>query len=173
LIDNANKRQGKFEYPLLRYSAKILWKLSLPGKTHQMSAGWYGNDTCWRMVMDINKIAIYGQKDRKIYKTPQRKIYTLCDGIIGGQGDGPLNPQPLPLGVICFSDCSPIVDICMATLMCLDIHKIPLLKSALLTYPNEHASLFLNGQQVTIKDLENLSTPTLVPVGWLDYLKKG
>ncbi len=69
-----------------------MWKLSFPKKVHYLVAGWYGNDTAWRMVIDLNKIAIYGKQDGTISKTPQLQPHSLCDEIIGGQGDWPLNP---------------------------------------------------------------------------------
>ena len=122
--------------------------------------------------MDLNRIVIFGKEDGTISKTPQREIYSLCDGIIGGQGNGPLNPQPLPLGVICFSNICSMTDICMATLMGFDIQKIPLLKTALQTDAKENVSLSLNGQQATLADIANLSIPTLPPQGWVDYLNK-
>lgn len=171
-LDCANRQQGKNIYWFWIYSSIIMWKISLPKNVHHLAASWFGNDTCWRMVMDLNKIAIFGKKDGTISKTPQRELFSLCDGIIGGQGDGPLNPQPLPLGVISFTNNSLINDICMATLMGFDIQKIPLLKTAGPNIIEENISLTLNGQQTTLKNIANLSIQTLPPPGWVDYLSK-
>jgi len=99
-------------------------------------------------------------------------IYSLCDGIIGGQGNGPLEPQPLPLGVICFSNDSSMTDICMAVLMGFDIQKIALLMNA---YKNVHlrkSELTLNDAKINLSDLSSLSTPTTPPPGWVDHLGK-
>jgi len=171
-LDCANKQQGKNIYWFWIYLSKIMWKLSLPENVHHLAAGWYGNDTCWRMVMDLNKIAIYGKKDGTISKSPQRELYSLCDGIIGGQGDGPLNPQTLPLGVICFSNNSSMTDICLATLMGFDIQRIPLLKAAGQNIIQGNILLTLNGQLTTLKNIADLSIQTLPPPGWVDYLNK-
>ena len=168
-LDCANKQLGKKIYWFWKYLSKLVWKLSFPKGVHNLEAGWYGNDTCWRMVMDLNKIAIFGKKDGTISQTPQRKLFSLCDGIIGGQGDGPLNPQPLPLGIICFTNNSSITDICMATLMDFDAQKIPLLKVAGQNTILEDISLNLNGQPITIKDLTDLSIKTIPSPGWIDY----
>lgn len=137
-----------------------------------MAAGWYGNDTAWRMVMDLNKVAIYGRKDGTISQTPQRELYSLCDGIVGGQGDGPLNPLPLPLGVICFTNNSSMTDICMGTLMGFDIQQIALLKAAELSIIHDNISLNLNGQEATLNEITNLSIQTLPPPGWVDCIGK-
>jgi len=40
-----------------------------------LSGAWYGNDTVWRMVMDINKIISFGSLDGNILSTyTQRKL---------------------------------------------------------------------------------------------------
>ncbi|NOU18353.1 MAG: DUF362 domain-containing protein [Bacteroidales bacterium] len=171
-LDYANRHQGENKYWVGVYLSKIAWKLSLPKNVHHLAAGWFGNDTTWRMVMDLNKIAIFGKKDGTISGLPQRELYSLCDGIIGGQGDGPLNPQPLAMGVICFTNNSSMTDICMATLMGFDIQKIPLLKIAEQNIKRETISLILNGRLTTIKEISKLSIPTLPPPGWVDYLSK-
>jgi hypothetical protein len=171
-LDCANRQQGRNIYWFWLYSSAIMWKLSLPKSVHQLEAGWYGNDTCWRMVMDLNKIAIYGKKDGSISNTTQRELYSLTDGIVGGQGDGPLNPQPLPLGVICFSNNSSMTDICMATLMGFNIQKIPLLKTAGQKIILKNISINLNGQHTTLKKITKLSLQALPPSGWVDYLCK-
>ena len=36
----------------------------------------------WRMVMDLNTIVNFGKKDGTISKTPQRLLYSLCDGTL-------------------------------------------------------------------------------------------
>jgi uncharacterized protein (DUF362 family) len=171
-LDCANRQQGKKIYWFWIYLSKILWRFSFPKNVHHLAAGWYGNDTCWRMVMDINKIAIYGKEDGTMSHKPQRDIYSLCDGIVGGQGDGPLNPQPLPLGVICFSNNSSITDICIGTLMGFDIQNIPLLKQASQILEPKKISITINGQQSTLVHIAELSTPTIAPPGWADYLNK-
>ena len=171
-LDNANRNQGKKIYWFWFWSALIFWKLSQPKNVHQMAAGWYGNDTTWRMVMDLNKIVIFGNKDGTISKEPQRILYSLCDGIVGGQGDGPLNPNPLPLGVICFTNNSAMADICMAALMRFDIQKIPLLKSASQNILKNNIAITLNGKSAYLPDLAQISIETIMPPGWVDYQSK-
>ncbi len=169
-LDCANKKQGYKIYWFWIYASKVTWLLSFPKLVHNLSAGWFGNDTTWRMVMDINTIAVFGEKDGTISRIPQREIFSLCDGIIGGQGDGPLNPKPLPLGIICFSNNSSMTDICMGTLMGFDINKIPLLNTAKKNILQDIISLTLNGKKVTLKDIADFSINTLPPPGWVDYL---
>lgn len=170
-LDNANRVRGHKSYKIWKLVSKVAWRLSFPDKVHQLAAGWHGNDTTWRMVLDLNLIANHVNKKGQIEDTPIRKIYSICDGIIGGQGDGPLNPTPLPLGIISFTDNSTLNDICMATLMGFDYKKIPLLKSAKMFIDNDFCVKF-EGKKMKIKDLKNFSIKTLPPPGWIEYFKK-
>ncbi len=168
-LDNANRNKGKKLYWLWLRLASLLWKISLPGKEHQHAAAWYGNDTTWRMVMDLNIIINYGKADGTLADTPQRFLYSFCDGIIGGQGDGPLRPEPLSLGVISFSNDSATTDIAMATLMNLKINKIPLLTAAKEFMPDRSVEIKLNGETCDLNKLIEYATPTVLPPGWENY----
>ncbi|MEI8273992.1 MAG: DUF362 domain-containing protein [Paludibacter sp.] len=169
-LDTANRNQGKIIYKSLFYLSLAIWKISRPKNVHQMAAGWPGNDTTWRMVMDLNKIATFGKMDGTISQKPQRMIYSLCDGIIGGQGDGPLDPKPLPLGIICFSNNSSLNDICMGTLMGFNIQKISLLRNALNEIKNQNSKIEFNNKEVVLNGLLMHSIPTLPPPGWVNYI---
>jgi uncharacterized protein (DUF362 family) len=61
---------------------------------------WWGNDTCWRSALDINKILLYGTRDRVLAETPARKYFSLIDGIVAGDETGPLAPTPRCEGVL-------------------------------------------------------------------------
>ncbi|MBS3946364.1 MAG: DUF362 domain-containing protein [Melioribacter sp.] len=167
-LDQANRKQGSVEYWLWFKSAISLWKISHPQEVHKMSAGWYGNDTTWRMVMDLNLIAKYGRLDGTISAEPQRMIYSLCDGIVGGQGDGPLLPEPLALGVLGFTNNSLNMDIVMATLMRFDCQKIPLLNNN--HEIREIGKIILNHKEIKINELKKYSIKTKLPPGWINYL---
>jgi len=171
LLDRANKNKGKFKYKLFSFMASGLWKLSLPTNEHQIAAGWYGNDTTWRMVMDLNNIAIYGKKDGTVSDVKQRTIYSLCDGIIAGQGDGPLNPQPLEMGIILLSNNNYLTDIVAGKLMNMNIDKIHLLSAAKQTLKNLDYKILINNKSVGLNGLQDYSINTLMPPGWINYNK--
>ena len=61
---------------------------------------WWGNDTCWRSALDINKILFYGTLEGILAERPQRKYFSLIDGIIAGDQIGPLAPTPRREGVL-------------------------------------------------------------------------
>jgi uncharacterized protein (DUF362 family) len=170
-LDNANRKKGKPAYWFWIRLSTVLWKISLPKNKHQLSAAWYGNDTTWRMVMDLNTIVVFGKEDGTLADTPQRFLYSFCDGIVGGEGDGPLYPDPLNLGVVCFSNDSPTTDICMATLMGLNIEKIPLLMAAKSFMPGRKVELQLNGQKTTQEELKKYACNAKPSPGWMQYEK--
>lgn len=171
-LDRANMVQGKRSFNYWTKLSSLLWKISFPGSEHQMAAGWYGNDTVWRMVLDLNNIAIFGKNDGTLASDPQRILISLCDGIIGGQGDGPLKPEPLPLGIISFTNNSLVNDIAMALLMGFDFKKFPLLVGAEKLISLNECEVFLNGLQTNIYDLNRISIHTQPPKGWERYLQK-
>lgn len=171
--DYANRNMGnKFYKPLIRLS-DIFWVLSKPMDVHQVAAAWYGNDTTWRMVMDINLIANYGIADGTTSEVKQRDLYSLTDGIIGGQGNGPLYPDPLPLGILAFTNDSALNDYVMAILMGFDPSKFPLIQTAFSQRNNKEENVvMLNGLQATFSDLKKMAIHTKPPIGWTQYLHK-
>ena len=170
-LDNANRRQGRKSFWFWQKLSSLLWRLSLPGPEHNIAAGWYGNDTTWRMVMDLNKIAEYGNADGTLSVDPQRRIFSLCDGIIAGQGDGPLEPQPLPLGIISFTDNSVTNDRAMALLIGLPLKKIQLLNNNSLNRELD-CEITMNGGKITLEDLIQYSIKAIPPKGWAGYFKE-
>lgn len=170
VLDEANKRRGQTSYKFLKKFSSLLWKLSFPGKGINLGAGWHGNDTTWRMVLDLNKIIIYGKSDGAISDTPMRQLFSLCDGIIGGQGDGPLKPDPLLFGIISFTNHSAMNDLTMGTLMGFNIEKIPLLKTAAKSTAKQNINLFWNNKKCNLEDLKKFAVKTQPPPGWTNYL---
>ncbi len=167
--DQGNRQRGKWQYKLWIRLGSALWKLSRPKNVHQIAAGWYGNDTTWRMVMDLNLILNFGTPDGKLAESQQRTMFSLCDGIVGGQGNGPLDPEPLNLGVITFTNNSALNDVCCALLMNMDVTRIPLLVAASSTFGQSASQIRVNETLVGYDDLKPFGVDTKMPPGWLDY----
>lgn len=168
-LDKANRKQNTNAFWYWQKMSSIIWQLSLPGPEHSIVGGWHGNDTTWRMVEDLNRIAQYGCINGIVHKDPQRNIYSICDGIIGGQGEGPLEPDPLPLGVISFTNNSKTNDRAMAKLMRFPINKLPLLTDKDCTSDSD-CNLTINSVYSSFEDLERLSIETIPPKGWAKCL---
>lgn len=118
---------------LLAVLKKILWgsHTIFPFKDDIYEAMWYGNDTLWRTVLDLNRIVFYADKQGILRDTPQRTHFCLIDGIVAGEGNGPLSPNPLTPGVLIAGHNSAAVDAVAASIMGFDIEKIPLIQKAL------------------------------------------
>ncbi|MEO0129927.1 MAG: DUF362 domain-containing protein [candidate division WOR-3 bacterium] len=61
---------------------------------------WKGNDTIWRTILDINRIAVYADRNGVMRNTPQRRFFYLIDGIIGQEGNAPIGGTPKTCGVL-------------------------------------------------------------------------
>ena len=99
------------------------------------SGNWWGNETTWRMCLDLNKLVLYGNKDGTLRQgTPEnrKRHYVLVDGIIAGEGRGPMNPDPVPAGVILFGIHPASVDAACAYLMGFDPDCLPIVRQAFL-----------------------------------------
>lgn len=93
------------------------------------SGNWHGNDTCWRMVLDLNKCLFLRDGSGQPRPRPLRYL-AVVDGIIGGEGNGPMAPDAKPCGVIVAGTHPLAVDCVGATLMGFDWRRIRLLAGA-------------------------------------------
>src|SRR3989441_11898238 len=98
------------------------------GDTQQVvrSGNWHGNDTCWRMVLDLNKCLFFFDGSGQPRKKPLRYL-TVVDSIVGGEGNGPMSPDAKPCGVILAGTHPVAVDCVAAALMGFDWQKLRLL----------------------------------------------
>jgi uncharacterized protein (DUF362 family) len=93
------------------------------------SGNWHGNDTCWRMVLDLNKCLFFFDGAGQRRARPLRYL-AVADGIIAGEGNGPMSPDPKPCGVVLAGTHPVAVDTVAATLMGFDWQRLRLLQSA-------------------------------------------
>lgn len=72
----------------------------LAGDSLGVEGSWSGNDTVWRTALDLNRIILYGRRDATFADAPARLVVHIADAVVAGQGDGPLAPEALPLGLL-------------------------------------------------------------------------
>ena len=94
------------------------------------SGNWYGNDTIWRTVWDLHKCWIYADRHGRLQPTPQRRFLCIVDGIVAGEGNGPLGPDPKPLGLVLAGRDAVTVDTVCAVLMGFDPDRLRVLARA-------------------------------------------
>jgi uncharacterized protein (DUF362 family) len=90
-----------------------------------LEGAWHGNDTVWRMCIDLQRILHFGRLDGHLAATRQRRILTITDAIVAGEGNGPLAPSPVPLGLLTMSESTAAADWVHALMMGIDPHKLP------------------------------------------------
>ncbi|WP_174591513.1 DUF362 domain-containing protein [Methanocella conradii] len=108
---------------LLHYSNKLV-----PFKDKYDAGGWYGNDTISRTISDLNKIIYYADRHGKMQNARQRKEFLVVDGVIAGQGEGPLMPVPKRAGVLVAGSNPVAVDLVCSSIMGFDYRKMPVFR---------------------------------------------
>jgi hypothetical protein len=100
---------------------------SVRGDAFIRSGNWYGNRTTWRMCVDLNRCLYYSDATGAHFDAaePVRNVLTLLDGIVAGEGAGPLAPRDVPLGVVIASLDPVALDLVALRLMGFDAQKVP------------------------------------------------
>ena len=108
------------------WSGKIV-----PFPDNVCEAMWHGNDTIWRTLLDIYRAVFYADRDGHMCQQPQRRHFCLIDGIIAGEGNGPVAPDPVPAGVLLAGRNPVAVNAVAASLMGFNVEAIPTIRNAL------------------------------------------
>jgi uncharacterized protein (DUF362 family) len=95
------------------------------------NGNWHGNDTCWRMALDLNRALLYGNLDGTWSDWPNAKHY-LCivDGIVGGEGNGPIAPDAVHAGILIGGTNPAEVDATACRVMGFEPKQIPIVSNA-------------------------------------------
>jgi len=103
------------------------------GEAFIRSGNWHGNQTTWRMCLDLNRVVYYSDAAGEHWDAPEpvRRVLTLIDGIVAGEGEGPLAPVDRPLGAIVASTDPLALDLACVRLMGFDERRIPKLREAM------------------------------------------
>jgi uncharacterized protein (DUF362 family) len=142
-----------------------------------IEGAWSGNDTIWRTCLDLNRILLYGRTDATLADSPQRRVIHIVDAIVAGHGNGPLAPQPLPLGLVLAGENAVAVDYVGALLLGYEPERIPIVSHALeeFRWPLagfEAGEIALVGElgEGTARELlrERDTSNVVYPLGWRD-----
>lgn len=136
---------------------------------------WYGNDTIWRTITDLNRILLYCDKKGRLRKTKQRKIFIIGDMIISGEGEGPLMPTPIKKGILVFGKNPVAFDTVVAEIMGFDYMKIPSIyhnyrksKCPLVDFDRDEIIVKSNCENILGKDRKGFAPSS----GWKGHIEK-
>lgn len=141
---------------------------------------WYGNDTIWRTITDLNRILLYADKDGEIQKSRQRKIFIVGDMIVSGQKEGPLEPVPIYPGIIAMGTDPLFFDRVVCSIMGFDYKMIPslyakdIVESELPVSENTDYEIISNNPEWNEKRceyiVENSSLKFEPTIGWIEKI---
>jgi uncharacterized protein (DUF362 family) len=141
---------------------------------------WSGNDTCWRMALDLARILHHADAAGVLHDAPQRTHLSLIDGVIAGEGEGPLAPSPVRAGVLLFGDDVVFTDRIACRLMGFDPDRIPLVARA--AQPMRWGLASAAASREIVRDgrpcdesalAPAAGRPFLPPRGWREHLERG
>jgi len=179
-LDRANQRIGTPGYIRWhRLSSMLLLPHRLVGSAN-LEGLWYGNDTVWRMALDLNRLLRYGRDDGTLSSTPQRAWYSITDALVAGQGEGPLAPTPLRLGLVTCAGDPAAADVVHASVMSFDWRRIPLIREAFrsMKYPvcdlhPEAVYATLAGERLAPEELASrVGARAVPPRGWRGHIER-
>lgn len=184
IATNINEKQDKYivkknrNSAILNFEGKIIsGLLKFLKKDNFQEGSWYGNDTIWRTICDINRIILYADSNGMLKDTPQRKTFTLCDMIIAGDGEGPLLPSPVKLGMLIAGDDSIAIDKTIAAIMGFNFNLIPSINNAtfgrryklpLKSFIVESNNLIFNLKE--LMEIKNTAKPFEPSSGWKGHI---
>lgn len=128
------------------------------------SGNWHGNDTTWRMTLDLNRCLLYGNKDGTLRNNNPKRYFTIVDGEIGMEGAGPMQGEPKICGIYIGGSDPVAVDAVAATMMGFDWEKLSVIREA----------FKITDLPITSSKPENIYIESDVPEwnGTLDNLQK-
>jgi uncharacterized protein (DUF362 family) len=120
-------KQGGVAGPWIRSLKRLGYRVFGDTEAVIRSGNWWGNDTTWRMVLDLNKLLMYGRPDGSLTERPAKRYLSIVDGIVAGDGNGPQAPDPKSAGLV-VAGLNPLpVDTVCTALMGLDMDCVKLL----------------------------------------------
>jgi uncharacterized protein (DUF362 family) len=173
------------------YAAGMIWRIAFGvlarasryrGDRVGMDGSWSGNDTIWRTCLDLNRILLYGGhalhggNDGVMRNDVQRRVIHIADAVIAGQGNGPLAPDPLSLGLLMGANNAAAMDWVGAQVLAYAPEKISLVRHAFDQFRWPIAK-FSSPTVRIVGDLGAGSPPEILqpirplvshPVGWVD-----
>lgn len=151
----------------------VAYVMSKMGKGRFREGSWYGNDTIWRTILDLNKLIVYTNKNGILTDQPQRTIFNICDMVVSGEKEGPLLPSDKKVGLIVAGFNQLNNDYAIAQIMGFEPDKIKYIKNG---YKLEELKISDNrkftvvDEKGVVKNMKKYNKHFEATDGWKDYL---
>jgi len=180
--DAANRLdRGTLKTALFRSAAAMeRASVAIAGAPPGVEGSWHGNDTVWRMSLDLQRLLVHGRADGTLDDRPQRSIVSITDAIVAGQGEGPLAPASCPLGVVTLAANPAAAEWVHAELMGLDPARIPIVAHAfdafrypIAGFPPDDVRVRCGGLLLSAEEAGRaFGRPFLPPQGWRGHCER-
>lgn len=152
-------------------------------KQTNRSGSWYGNDTIWRMILDLNKMLMYANPDGQLRENnlnSRKKYIGVVDGILCGEGYGPKTPDLKEMNCIVVGTNPLSIDTVCAAIMGFDPLKIPSVKNGytvkkypIADFSYQDVQVQINNKNYRINDIpDEFISLFNAPSGWKGFIEK-
>jgi uncharacterized protein DUF362 len=149
-----------------------------PQKFYIAGGAWYGNDTIWRMIYDLNRVIQCADASGKIHPQPQRNYFCIVDGLVSGEGNGPLQPLPRETDWLVFGDDPFALDAALGQFMGFDLDKLPIIARRQEYRGPDWGDFDLENLRVLLDEVEvkvsesSINFEFLPPPGWREHIER-
>lgn len=130
------------------------------------------------MVYDLNLVIRRADASGRIQKSPQRRYFAIVDGLISGEGNGPLQPLPRETDWLIFGDDPFAIDAALCRFMGFDPEKVPVIAQRRTFAGGDWGQFDLNELEVEMdgKPTRVMESPIdfhfVPPPGWRHYVER-
>jgi uncharacterized protein (DUF362 family) len=118
------------------------------------AGNWHGNDTIWRTILDLNRILYLGDRSGAPGRAG-RRVLNVYDGIVAGEGPGPMGPDARRVGLLAAGEDPGAADVVVAWILGFDWRRIPVLAHSV-------------GEETDLRITGFRGDPAALPVIWID-----
>jgi len=189
-LREAVQKRSRFAYRLLKpgwefikrargIETRMTGTQPATGRKFYVAGGaWWGNDTLWRMIYDLNLIVRCVDREGRLHDTLQRDCFCIVDGLVSGEGNGPLQPLPRDTDWLAFGADPFALDAALSWFMGFEPAKLPVIAQRKQfagpgwgDFELDQLEVELDGQRQCLLDSQ-INFHFAPPPGWRDYIER-
>ena len=149
-----------------------------PKRFYTASGAWHGNETIWRMIYDLNLIIRNVDSSGTLHSTPQRQYLCIVDGLVSGEGNGPLQPLPKDTDWLIVGDDPFEIDAALSRFMGFEPERIQIIANRRAFAGSDWGKFNLPDLMIALDGVETRLTETSInfrfvpPPGWRGHVER-